>query len=59
MHSVLNIAQKTMMVLLYPCLLSGYSVLTKLQAAEDVQVTGLFWRTCGAQQHHLAEKFCI
>lgn len=36
---------KRAFVLLYLCLLSGYSLLATLTATKEVQVTGLFWCT--------------
>lgn len=44
----LDIIHKTVMVAiypLYPCLLSVGSVLSTLEAAENVQAAGLFWST--------------
>lgn len=48
----LDIVHKTVIVLLYllsPRLLSGGSVLTTAEAAEDVQVVGFLWCTCTAK----------
>lgn len=43
----------------YPCLLSSGSVLATLEAAEDVQIAGLFWSTCSAKVCHLKSEALI